>query len=719
MDQSTHPLTRWWVIQVPRRSARWWALVGAGYVLLTVLWTWPLTAHFADASILGVAAVPETPVDTAQNTWNIWHFRLHWADGTWPLSTERIFFPQRLNLTFQTYGLPNLLVAAPLAALIGDVVAMNVLVFLGFVIAALGMNALLRAYGVSDWLAFGLAWLFVASPAHLSVVQTSGIERGMMGWLLLVHWAIARMVRQPGWHSALLLAGTLLVASLNSGYYGLYGLVYCVVLAVAALHDMQVRQRWVQTFGWFGSGVAVWAVIMTALLSWPPSGYLGQRVTSEQSLVGRSVALGDWYIRQTDPIHVLSLADMVTPPSYHRVWKVLGFAAQYPHPGVGGYLGFGVVLLVLWGCVTERRFRLFAAVIGVLIWLACGPAVRLWEGQSTGMLPGLYALLNGASVYKNATRPGMFLYYAWIPRTFVLAATLQRLALRSPRVVAVLVVLLVVDFWPPVWGLVRHAPSLAVPLIPKDEPAGAVIEVPARMDEGQGLLDQMCHGRPLAAGYLARVPDFYVTPMHGIVAPPTATVDVIPSFPLRELGNLGVRYLVVHNDAPYFVLANLIAWEVPLLAKVERERVFRVPVPAEASLVADENWWDSEDNGTQRWRWSQAESRLIILSDRPKIVRIAMTMSSIVPMTARWQLNGTAVFQQEVPAQPLMTSRVMSVPIVAGVNYLDVQSATTTDVHGRAVGIAFTRLEIVGSSEVVGGEPMVIPATDRDTPLCP
>jgi hypothetical protein len=458
---------------------------------------------------------------------------------------------------------------------------------------------------------------------------------------------------------------------------------------------------------------------MAVLLSWPQSGYIGQRATSEQTLVGTSVALDDWYMRQTDPMHVLSLADIITPPSEHVWWWALGVAEQYPHPGVGGYLGVGVVLLVLMGCWSERRIRVLAAVTGVLLWLACGPAVRLWEGQTGGTLPGLYALLNSVSVYKNATRPGMFLYYAWIPLTFVLAAALQRVQIRSPRLAVVLVVLLVIDFWPPVWGLVRHAPSLAVSLIPKDEPAGAVLEVPARMDEGQVLLDQMCHGRPLAAGYLARVPDFYVTPMHGVVAPPKETIDVIPSHPLREMGNIGVRYLIVHHDAPNFVLANLIAWEVPLLAKVERERIFRVPVPTEASLVAAKNWWDSEDNGTQRWRWSQAESRLIILSERPKIVRIAMTMSSIAPVTAQWRLNGSDVFAQDVPAQPQMTSRVVSLPIVAGVNYLDVRSATTTDVHGRAVGIAFTRLEIVGSSEVLGGVPMIIPATDRDTPLCP
>ena len=719
MDQSTHPLTRWWVIQVPRRSARWWAVVGVAYVVLTVLWTWPLAANFADASIQGMAAVPEKPVDTAQNTWNIWHFRLHWADGSWPLSTERIFYPQRLNLMFQTYALPNLLIAAPLAAVIGDIGAMNVLVVLGFVAAALGMNALLRAYGVSDGLAFGLGWLFVASPAHLSVVQSSGVERAMMGWLLVVHWAIARMVRQPGWRSALVLASALVVASLKSGYYGLYGLVYCGVLTVAALHDVQIRQRWAQMFGWFGSGVAGWAVVMAVLLSWPPSGYLGQRATSEQTLVGTSVALDDWYMRQTDTMHVLSLADIITPPSQHQLWRMLGVAEHYPRPDVDGYLGVGVVLLVLLSCWSERRIWVLAAVTGVLLWLACGPTVRLWEGQTEGTLPGLYALLNSVSVYKNATRPGMFLYFAWIPLTFVLAAALQRVTIWFPRLAVVLLVLLVVDFWPPVWGTVRHTPSIVVSLIPKDEPAGAVLEIPASMDEGQGLLDQMCHGRPLAAGYLARVPDFYVTPMHGVVSPPQETIDVIPSHPLREMGNIGVRYLVVHSDAPYFVLANLIAWEVPLLAKVERERVFRVPVPTEASLVAAKNWWDSEDNGTQRWRWSQAESRLIILSERPKVVRIAMTMSSIAPVTAQWRLNGTDVFAHDVPAQPQMMSRVVSLPIVAGVNYLDVRSATTTDEYGRAVGIAFTRLEIVGSSEVLGGEPMVIPATDRDTPLCP
>jgi hypothetical protein len=206
--------------------------------------------------------------------------------------------------------------------------------------------------------------------------------------------------------------------------------------------------------------------------------------------------------------------------------------------------------------------------------------------------------------------------------------------------------------------------------------------------------------------------------MHGVVAPPEATTDVIPTLPLREMGNLGIRYLVVHSDAPYFVLDNLTKWNVELLAKVQRERVFRVPPPDEAALVADDNWWDSEESDTQRWRWSQATSRLILLSDRAKIVRIAMTMSSDRAREGRWTLNGTPLFRITAPAQPAMLTRIVSLPIRAGVNYLDVQSETTTDSFGRAVGIAFTRLEIVGSSHVYGADPVIPPATELDTVFC-
>ena len=115
-----------------------------------MVWTWPLVRYFGDVAIQGLAAVLKTLVDIAQNSWNIWQFRLHWADGSWPLTTDRIFYPQRINLTYQTYGLPNLLVAAPIAALFGELTALNVLVVLGFVGGAVAMYALLLAYGVDD-----------------------------------------------------------------------------------------------------------------------------------------------------------------------------------------------------------------------------------------------------------------------------------------------------------------------------------------------------------------------------------------------------------------------------------------------------------------------------------------------------------------------------------------------------------------------------------------
>jgi hypothetical protein len=321
------------------------------------------------------------------------------------------------------------------------------------------------------------------------------------------------------------------------------------------------------------------------------------------------------------------------------------------------------------------------------------------------------------SVYKNASRPVLFLYYAWIPLILLVAVALQHITIRHRMWAGVIIVLLCIDFHPATPRLLQMKPTLAVSHIPKDDPPGLVMEVPARIDDGRGLIDQMCHGRPIASGYLARLPDFYVTPIHGVATPPSTTIDVIPTFPLREMGNLGVRYLVVHSDAPNYVLDNLTKWNVPLLAKVQDERVFHIPPPDEAALVADSTWWEGEYNESKRWRWSKAESRLIILSNHAKIIRIAMTMSSMTAVTAQWRLNGVDFYTSDVPAQPQMVSRIVSLPIVAGVNYLDVRSPTTV-VYDRALGVAFTKLEIVGSSTLVGSEPMAVPATDQNTPLC-
>ncbi len=339
------------------------------------------------------------------------------------------------------------------------------------------------------------------------------------------------------------LAVVLVLVSLNSGYYGLYGLVYCAVMIVLALSDTRVRFRWLSTTGWPVAGFAGWASVMTTLMSWPQNGYLGQRELPGQSILTQSITLADWYERQTDPHHVLSVLDFIKPTSAHFFWRLIEAPLTYPDLGNGGYLGIGVVLLACYICWYERRIRPMLVATAVLVWLACGPTVRLWDGQIYGQLPGLYAVLNVVSVYKNATRPVMILFYDWIPLILVLTVAVQRIAMRRTAWAGIVLVLLCVEFLPPKWGMVSMQPSLAVSRIPNDEPAGSVLEVPARMDEGQSLVDQMCHGRPIAAGYLARVPDFYVTPMHGIVVPPDATADVIPTLPLREMGNLGVRYL--------------------------------------------------------------------------------------------------------------------------------------------------------------------------------
>ena len=721
MDHSKHTIFHWWEITVPRQSGRVWALVSVVYLVLALVWTWPLILNFGDKAIQGTSDAYEPnhiPVDSAQNTWNMWLFRTHWADGNWPLSTERIFYPQRLNLTYQTYGLPNLLIAAPIAALFGDLVAINVLVLLGFIVGALAVYALLLAYGVDDWLAFGLGWVFVVTPAHLAVVYSSGIEQTMLGWLLLVHWAVARLVHQPGWRYSLLLATVLVLVSLVSGYYGLFGLVYCGVMILHALTDSTVRQRWHRITIYAAASVTMWALLMVTLMSWPSSGYIGQRDLTKPSILSQSLILDDWYLRQTYPFNILSLLDVVTPPHWHLFWRLTNMSpTKYPYAGIGDYLGFGVLLLVIYAVWSDRRSRLLLVATAVLLWLACGPEVSLWAGQTSNKMPGLYALLNLVSVYKNASRPVKFLYYAWIPLILLVAVALQRITIRHRVWAGMIMVLLCIDFHPVETKLLQLKPSLAASHIPKDGPAGSVMEVPARMDDGRGLIDQMCHGRPIASGYLARVPDFYVTPIHGVATAPSAIMDVIPTFPLREMGNLGVSYLVVHSDAPYYVLDNLTKWNVPLVAKVQGERVFRIPPPDEAALVADNNWWEGEYNDSTRWRWSKAESRLIILSNRAKIIRIAMTMSSMSAVTAHWRLNGVDFYTSDIPAQPHTISQIVSLPIVAGVNYLDVRSPTTT-VDGREVGVAFTRLEIVGSSALVGSEPIAVLKTDQDTPLC-
>lgn len=85
-----------------------------------------------------------------------------------------------------------------------------------------------------------------------------------------------------------------------------------------------------------------------------------------------------------------------------------------------------------------------------------------------------------------------------------------------------------------------------------DAAPGAVLELPPRTNDSRAMLNQVCHGRPLAGGYLARTPDY--PPINGasatqrLWAAEAEQPDIFAHQPAAELAALGVRFVTLSTD---------------------------------------------------------------------------------------------------------------------------------------------------------------------------
>src|SRR5215216_5152865 len=97
-----------------------------GYLLLGVWYTWPLVTQLPT----GVIQKGGLPVDSGQGIWSIWWVQQAIFHGWNPYTTRYIFFPETVNLFWQTVSMTNTLPAVPITFLLGPIVTFNILVLI-------------------------------------------------------------------------------------------------------------------------------------------------------------------------------------------------------------------------------------------------------------------------------------------------------------------------------------------------------------------------------------------------------------------------------------------------------------------------------------------------------------------------------------------------------------------------------------------------------------
>jgi hypothetical protein len=166
--------------------------------------------------------------DTYNHLWGYWQVVSAIGAGESPLHTQLLRFPEGGALWF--IDMAGALVSAPIQAVAGPAVAMNLIIFFRLALAALGAYLLALKVTGSRAGAVVAGVIYGACPFVLGQVHNGITETVALGGLPLAIWGALCFRDAPSRRSGLF-AGLLLgLTALSNWYYGLFA-----VLAVAPL----------------------------------------------------------------------------------------------------------------------------------------------------------------------------------------------------------------------------------------------------------------------------------------------------------------------------------------------------------------------------------------------------------------------------------------------------------------------------------------------------
>ncbi|MCC6455058.1 MAG: hypothetical protein IT328_08960 [Caldilineaceae bacterium] len=495
-----------------------------GYLLLTLLMTWPLAVEFT-------RAIPGDAFDGWQNYWNLWWVKVALIERVQnPYVTDLLYYPTGVTLYFHTLNPFNGLVTLPIQLTAGLIPAYNMVVLVSWVLSGYGMYLLARwaigrgerdsgATWRAELAAFVAGAIFAFAPVHMAHLL-GHMQVMALQWLPFYVLALLRGMAQvragKRWVRAGLLAGLFLtLAGLCDWYFVLYLFLFTgVVIGWAWLSLWLGREwRWRQWLGMVGP--AALAGLLFALLLAPILIPMVYEATQYSFMV-----------RPATDLYTFSatLMDFLLPNRLHTLFRPESFAewgnqvAPVSERTIA--VGYGALGLALIALVTlRRRAALWAVAALLFVLLAMGPRLHWltirWEDIPVGVTSvqewSPYALVNRLVPFMRISRSVS--RFAIVVQLCVsvlagmgLAWWLRRLRAQAALVVASVAVLALVlaESW--------VAPY---PMSPPDTPGyyatlaqqperGAVLNLPMNYDRPGYLLYQTVHQRPLTVAYISR-----------------------------------------------------------------------------------------------------------------------------------------------------------------------------------------------------------------------
>jgi hypothetical protein len=520
-----------------------------GYAILAAALTYPvvprLTSHVPIAH--QIPGWMPGDGDPWQSLWGLWFVtRSLLTEGRLPLHTDALFYPLGVDFSFVVLVLLPLLLAVPLVALLGPVIAYNAMVVGALALA--GYAAFLLAARVVGHrgAAFVAGAVFAFSPYQMvHATEHLFLIVGAI-WVPLYALFLLRTLDGGGLGNAALAAIWMACAAFSSPYYAIFLGLFTVMLAGDRL--------------WRAGGLGPRVVVARRLLTVavlallpvvPAAAFLLRRWSADSALATPLADVNTWSA---------DLVAFVVPSPMHPLWG--RFVEPVYRRFTGNlfeqtvYVGIPVLILAGVAVVTARRkIGVWAVSALVFFGLALGPFLHvlgsdtfsMWGHAASIPLPGL--LLYQIPVLSSIRVASRFDCLVMLCLAVLAAQGVAWLAARlaarpggtgrGRMPVALATAAVVVDFASaPLPILDARTPAAYAALGRAGRPVGSLVDIPLDWRIARYQYLQTAHHQRLITGFLPR-------PTHALVH----QADLVPFVPLFVDPRLIVERRPRHGDS--------------------------------------------------------------------------------------------------------------------------------------------------------------------------
>jgi len=481
---------------------KWFGLPGLLYLVIFFLSQPHYLTNFSSGFYLDGG-------DGFQNVWNIW-----WVNDSLavhhnnPYFTTTLHWPHGTTLLPQTMNIINGLIAVPLINIFGFslVQATNFAVVFAFMFGGVTMFWFIQKLYSKYWVSLIAGALFTFSTYHMAHAQghLQLVTFEFIPLFFLAFWTFLDKVR---YRYAVLASGALFLVLLSDYYYLFWSVIVGGMWFAWKLYrkEFKLTKQHIKV-------LSVFAGLSAALI--------GPMLISLTRLNNRDPLTGfhDPMVFVLDPLSVVipggswywsSLTD------WH--WMHLPFAAE-----TSVFFGYGLLTLVAIAFyksfIVRWRTKKPTVPSDIYFWwivlfvfgvLALGPRLKVYA-QTLDRLPLPYELMEKLfPTLKISGMPVRWILVSLIASIVIGSYVLTKLNIKTRKgqiVLALFVLVSVVDLWPAPLPLEKpedHTQPYVYAL--KALPNGAVIDNGAETG-GEQLLHQTIHEKPMAFGYVTRLP---------------------------------------------------------------------------------------------------------------------------------------------------------------------------------------------------------------------